>query len=419
MRLLGLDISLARKSSAIPLDELIRRLEAVHETVSGVQVTPENCMESPTVHAIVTAISRRIATLPVHVLRKVEVTTESGTRTRKERIPNHPVERLLSRPNEWQSRVSYWLDATSWLVRYGNFYAIKARGVTGPIRRLLPIIPSNVQPEQDANWNVTYRIAQGGGESRVYIPSQVLHARGAARDGLEGNSPVMDAREAIALEIAAEKFGASFFGNGAMPGLLFTYAQGFKGHATNEQRQQFIEDFHNAYGRRGRFKALMLPQGIELGSSVEVQNDKAQFLETRKLQRNIIAGAFGVPAHMVGDMERSTFSNIEHQSLEFVQQVVLPYVRIFEAAMERDLLTDEDRNSGVVIRFNVDAALRGDFKSRQEGLKIQREAGVISPNDWREHENMNPISEDDGGETYWQQGPSGQRGPEGNDDPGV
>ncbi len=103
---------------------------------------------------------------------------------------------------------------------------------------------------------------------------------------------------------------------------------------------------------------------------------------------------------------------MEHQSLEFVQMVVLPYVKIFESAMERDLLTDEDRAAGLILRFNLDAALRGDFKSRQQGLMIQRNMGVINANDWREHEDMNPISAEDGGEDYWKQGPSGQNAPQ-------
>ncbi len=401
MKLFGWELS--RKSSDVSLDTLIRRLQAVHDTVSGIQVTPDTAMQSPTVHALVTAISRRIATLPVHVLRSTTV----GGRTRKERVPSHPVEKLLNRPNDWQDRVSYWLDATSWLVRYGRYYAYKARGVTGPIRRLEPLPPSSVRIEQDDNIAVRILVATNGGQ-KEYTPSQIHHARGPARNGLEGDSPIMDVREAIALEIAAEKFGASFFGNGAMPLIIFNYIKGSQGHKTDEERRQFIEDFQNAYKGSNRFRAMIMPKSIEAGKPIPVENDKAQFLETRKYQRTVIAGAFGVPPHMVGDLERGTFNNVEQQSLDFILNVILPYVRIFESAMERDLLTDEDRNSGVIIRFNLDGALRADFRSRQQGLKIQREAGVISPNDWREMEGMNPIDEEDGGNTYWQQGPSGQ-----------
>ncbi|MPZ58449.1 MAG: phage portal protein [Rhizobiales bacterium] len=414
MKLFGLDITLASKSEAISLDTLIRRLEAVHETVSGVSITPENCMESPTVQAIVMAVSRRIATLPLHVLQKVE----SNDRASKEPLPNHPVQRLLNRPNDWQTRTSYWLDATSWLIRYGNHYAFKARGTTGPIRRLEPLLPSAVTVEQDDDLTVRYLVIQRSGGRRELRPDEVHHARGPARDGLIGNSPVIDMREAIALEIAAEKMGAAVFGNGATPGMIFEFMEGSQGFRTDEERRQFIEDFGQAYGKRGRFRAMLMPKGIKLGTPITVENEKAQFLETRQYQRTVIAGGFGVPPHLVGDLSKGTFNNVEQQSIAFVQNVVLPYVKMFESAMEAQLLTVEDRNSGVIIRFNLDGALRGDFKSRQEGLQIQRQNGVINANDWREHEGMNPISPEDGGDEYWRQGPSGQSGQTAADDAG-
>jgi HK97 family phage portal protein len=222
-----------------------------------------------------------------------------------------------------------------------------------------------------------------------------------------GDSPIMNMRESIALEIAAEKFGASFFGNGAMPLIMFTYMQGSQGHKTDEDRQRFIDEFQAAYRGKGRFRAMLLPRGITAGDPVPVDNDKAQFLQTRKYQRTVIAGGLGVPAHHVGDLERATFNNVEQQSLDFDVNCVLPYGRIFESAMERDLLTDEDRAGGIIIRFNLDATLRADFKTRQEGLKIQRENGIINPNQWREREGMNPRT-DPGGDQYWDQGPSGQ-----------
>jgi HK97 family phage portal protein len=312
--------------------------------------------------------------------------------------------------------VSYWLDATSWLVRHGNHYAYLQRGSTGPIRRLIPLPAGRVQPRQSEDFTATYHVQQAAGEAREYTASQIHHARGAARDGFLGDSPISDVREAIALEIAAERFGASFFGNGALPGIVFGYKDGFTGFATAEEREQFVADFQRKYGAGKRFRSLLLPKGLGIEQTLAVENDKAQFLETRKYQRTVIAGALGIPPHLVGDLERATFNNVEQQSIDLVTNAVLPVVRIFEASMERDLLTPEDRRSGVVIRFNLDGALRGDFATRQAGLKIQREAGVISPNDWRETENMNPISADDGGDTYWQEGPSGQGAQRGSTD---
>lgn len=403
MKLGPFQISLSRKATEMSIDTLIRRIDAIYETSSGVSVTPETCMRSPTVQAIITAVTRRIEISPVHVFQK---TTSKG-RTKKEPLPDHPVEKLLQRPNDWQTSTSYWLDATSWLIRYGNHYAFKARGVTGPIRRLEPLIPSSVSVEQNDNLEVRYFVTRSHGARIEYDPSQIHHVRGAARNGLVGDSPVMDVREAIALEIAAEKMGASVFGNGAMPGIVFKYAEGSQGHKTDEERARFVEEFQAAYAKRGRFRAMLMPRGIDMGTPIGVDNDKAQFLETRQYQRTVIAGAFGVPPHLVGDLSKGTFNNVEQQSIAFVQNVVLPYARMFESAMEAQLLTTEDRRAGVIIRFNLEGALRADFKTRQEGLAIQRQNGVINSNEWREQEGYNPRDDEDG-ETYYATGPSGQ-----------
>lgn len=406
MNLLGLNLSWSHKQATLTLDQLIQRLEAVYATSAGIAIDPETALQAPTVLACVRAISGYLSALPLHVYLK----STSNGRTRKEELPNHPVARLLRAPNAYQDRVTYWLDATSWLMRYGNFYAFKARGSTGPIRRLEPLMPASVTVKQEDDLSVTYRVTRSGGEQRMYTADEIHHARLMSRDGVVGDSPIVNARDSIALEIAAERFGAAFFGNGAMPSVVFNYMTGTTGHRNEAERKQFIEDFQAAFTGRGRFRAMLLPRGIEMSRDpIAMDNDKAQFLQTRKYQRTVIAGAFGVPPHLVGDLERATFNNVEQQSIDFVQNVVLPYARVFEAAMERDLMTDEDRSSGVIIRFNLDAALRGDFTTRQEGLKIQREAGVISPNDWRENEGMNPIAPDDGGNDYWRQGPSGQR----------
>jgi HK97 family phage portal protein len=393
-----------QKNATLTLDQLIRRLEAAYETVSGITVTPETALQAPTVQAVIRAIGGSIATMPIHV----QLKTTSKGRDAKEPLPNHPVARLLNAPNAHQDRVTYWLDATSWLLRYGNHYAFKARGQTGPIRRLESLPPQAVTAEQADDLTVTYRVTEARGGQRTLLASQMHHARLASRDGVVGDSPVVNARESIALELAAERFGAAFFGNGAVPGLIFQYVAGSAGHRNEDERKQFVTDVQEAYAGRGRLRAMLLPKGVELADDpVTINNEQTQFLETRKYQRTVIAGAFGVPPQFVGDLERATFNNAEQQSIDFIQNVILPIARVFEAAMERDLLTDEDRAGGVIIRFNLNGALRGDFLTRQQGLKIQREAGVINPNDWREVEGMNPRT-DPGGDAYWEQGPSGQ-----------
>lgn len=390
--------------AGLTIEQVIERWQIANAGAAGIAVGPENCMSSPTVAAIVTAITRRISSLPIEVVAR----KESNGRVTTERLPNHPVAKLLAKPNHWQDPVQFWQDAASFIARHGNFYAWKVRGQTGPIRELLPLHPGAVQVTQEVDWTVIYRVTLPGGQYREASPGDVMHARGPARDGLVGNSIVMDIREAIGLEIQAEKMGASVFGNSALASIIFRYAEGFAGHKTDEERAKFVEDFQNVYSRTGRFRAMLLPKGIEVDNTQGAENEKAQYTETRQHQRTVIAAAWQVPPHMVGDLSRGTFNNVEQQSLDFVGNVILPYVRMFEAAMDRALLTDDDRRAGIGVRFNLAGALRGDFKSRQEGLKIQREMGVISANEWRQAEGMNPLAEDDGGDIYWQKGPSGQ-----------
>jgi HK97 family phage portal protein len=380
-------------------EDVLSRLIAAQEGTLGVDVTPDNCMASPTVHAIVTAVTRRFAVTPIHVYK----TGSSANGQTKEKLPNHPVARLLRSPNRWQTSKDFWSDATSTYLRHGRFYSFKSRGSTGPIRELLPIDPKRVTPTQDDNFNVEFEVS--GTPTTTYPLDKFFHARATARDFLKGDSPVADVATAIGLEIMAEKFGATFFKNGAFPLLVFNFQEGSSGFETEEQSKQFISDFKEAFGGDKKNNSMLLPKGIDKPTPLKFEHDKAQFIETRKYQRTVIAGAFGVPPHLVGDLERATFNNVEQQDGDFTLNVIMPIAQCFEAAMERDLLTTKDRNDGIVIRFNLDAVLRADFKSRQEGLKIQREMGALNPNEWREIEGRNPR---EGGDEYWNDGPSGQ-----------
>lgn len=398
MKILGFEIRREQKDMDLPV--LLQRFWAAHQNSWITGVTPDTCERSPTVKAIVTAVSNRLAVTPVHLYRRA---TSKGRET-KEKLPNHPVARLLEYPNEHQTRTNFWADATSCLLRYGNFYAYKGRGQTGPIRFLTPMKPGAVAVEQDMTTGaITYRYGSGP-QQQTYTLRQLLHVRTAARNFICGDSPVEDVAPTIALEIAAEEFGLSFFQNGALPLMVFKHMQGSKGFKTAEQEKQFTDDFQKAFGGEKRHRALLLPAGVETGDPIRIENDKAQMIESRRYQRTVIAGAFNVPPQYVGDLERATFNNVEQQTIGFTSDVIYPIAQAFESALERDLLTEEDWRDGVVIRFNLDSILRADFKSRQEGLQIQRQNGVLSPNEWREIEGKNPIAPDKGGEDYLRPG---------------
>ena len=375
------------------LEQLLRQIASTFETVSGVAVTPENCMQSPTVHSIVTAVQNRLAISPPLVMRE---SRNSNNRVIKEALPNHPIAKLLNKPNSWQTTDEYFGDAASSLLRFGRYHAFKGQGQTGPIRYLEPLEAAAVDIERDIESGVI-RFRYNG---KTPIEQKKMHyARLGARDYLRGDSPVMDVRESIALEIAAERHGATFFANGAMPLIYFKLMEGFADFKDDESKLNFLEGVKKAFGGEKKFSTMMLPKGMEM-DTLSIDNEKAQFLESRKFIRTVIAGAFGVPPHLVGDLERATFNNVEQQDTDFVINVVLPIARRMEAAMERDLLTDEDRKAGVIIRFDLDSVERADMKSRNEALKVAREWGVINPNEWREKINLNPLTDEEGGEEY-------------------
>ena len=380
------------QSKSRQFETVLQRLIAAQEGSLTADVTPDSCMASPTVHAIITAITRRMAVTPVHVYKKVE----RDGRDTKERIPDHSVAKLLRQPNSWQSSYEFFQDAASVFIRHGRFHSYKGRGSTGPIRELVPLDPCSVKPELDSNWMPTYRVTQPGGGQKIYTPDKMFNVRGPARDFIKGDSPVTDCAQAIALEIMAERFGAAFFQNGALPLLIFRFLEGSAGFETAEQEKQFMEDFQRAFSGKKVHRGMLLPKGFDKPETVSVEHDKAQFLQTREYQRTVIAGAFGVPPHLVGDLARGTYNNVEQQDKDFTLNVIMPIVKAFETSMERDLLTPTDRNGGVVIRFNMDATLRADFKSRQEGLWMQRQAGVINANEWREIEGRNPRDDEEG-----------------------
>lgn len=376
-------------------EDVLRRLVMSQEGTLGSFVTPANCMQSPTVNAIVTAVSRRIAVTPLHIYEK----TQKNGKDIKEALPNHSVARLLNRPNSWQSHYEFWQDAASTVMRYGNFYSWISRGSTGPIRELLPLGANSVKPEQDdSTWAVTYRVGQKGA-TKTYPAREIFHARGPARDFVEGDSPVKDVQVAIALEILAEKFGANFFNNGALPLLIFSHLEGSSGFETPEQEENFLKDLKEAFGGSKMLSSMLLPKGLDKPESVVTDMEKMQLVEARRFQREVIAGAWGVPQHLVGNLENAHYNNVEQQDKDFTQNVVLPVVRMFESAIERDLMSEEDRRRGIIARFNLDSIMRATFKERQEGLQIQRQNGIISADEWREHEGMNP-RDDDYGDRY-------------------
>ena len=224
-------------------------------------------------------------------------------------------------------------------------------------------------------------------------PSEVLHIPGLGFDGLVGYSPIAMAKNAIGLSIATEEYGSKFFANGAAPGGVLEHPGSLKNPA------RVRESWNQAFGGSANAnKVAVLEEGMHF-TPISIAPDQAQFLETRKFQLNEIARIFRVPPHMIGDLERATFSNIEHLSLEFVKYSLDPWLVRWEQSMSRALFTDDEKKN-YFIKFNVDGLLRGDYQSRMSGYSVGIQNGFLSPNDVRELENMDLIPDELGGNRY-------------------
>ncbi len=289
----------------------------------------------------------------------------------------------------------------SHLLLWGNAYAQIVRNGRGEVLGLYPLMPNKMKVDRDERGNLYYEYSRttedantlGKKQKVILRPTDVLHIPGLGFDGLVGYSPIAMAKNAIGLAIATEEYGAKFFANGATPG-------GVLEHPGIIKDPQKIRDSWNAayQGSANAHKVVVLEEGMKY-QSIGISPEQAQFLETRKFQINEIARIFRVPPHMVGDLEKSSFSNIEQQSLEFVKYTLDPWVVRWEQAMTRVLLLDSEKPR-YFIKFNLEGLLRGDYQSRMNGYAIGRQNGWMSANDIRELENLDRIPAEEGGDLY-------------------
>ena len=230
-------------------------------------------------------------------------------------------------------------------------------------------------------------------DSVILRRDEVFHVPGLGFDGLVGHSPIAMAKNAIGMAIATEEYGAKFFANGANPG-------GVLEHPGIVKDPKRVRDSWNAVyqGSGNAHRIAVLEEGMKF-QPVGIPPEQAQFIATRKFQINEIARIFRIPPHMIGDLEKSSFSNIEQQSLEFVKYTLDPWVVRWEQAIQRSLFLESEKHR-YFVRFNVDGLLRGDYLSRMNGYSIGIQNGFLSPNCVRELENMNLIPDEEGGNSF-------------------
>lgn len=286
------------------------------------------------------------------------------------------------------------------LLLWGNAYAQIIRNGKGEVVALYPLMPNKMQVDRDENGELCYIYTRSSDEAKtmegvtVYLtPRDVLHIPGLGFDGLVGYSPIAMAKNAIGLAIATEEYGAKFFANGAAPSGVLEHP------GTIKDPSRLRENWNSTFGGSANSgKVAVLEEGMKY-TPISISPEQAQFLETRKFQIDEIARIFRVPPHMVGDLEKSSFSNIEQQSLEFVKYTLDPWVIRWEQSLSRALL-NEDEKRKYFFKFNLEGLLRGDYESRMSGYAVARQNGWMSANDIRELENMDKISAEDGGDLY-------------------
>ena len=362
-------------------------------SAAGQTVNERTAMQVTAVYACVRILSESIAGLPLHVYRY----KDRG----KEMVPDHPLYPLLhDEPNPEMTSFIFRETLMGHLLLYGNAYAQIIRDGLGRVKWLYPLLPDRMDVSRDKDGQLVYTytryLDEFGGKQRYeevkLRPDQVLHIPGLGYDGLIGYSPIAMAKNAIGMSMAAEEFGSTFFANGAMPSGLLEHP----GVVKNPERLR--ESWHAQFSGKNSHNVAVLEEGMTY-KPMSVPPNEAQFLETRKFQIDEIARIFRVPPHMVGDLDKSSFSNIEQQSLEFVKYTLNPWVVRWEQAMHKALLLPAEKQH-YFVKFNVDGLLRGDYQSRMNGYAIGRQNGWLSANDIREMENLNPVPEEEGGNLY-------------------
>lgn len=360
-------------------------------TTSGNNVTEYSAMQTTAVYSCVRILSEAVASLPLYIYRY------NGNA--KERVYDHPLYHILhDEPNPEMTSFVFRETLMSHLLIWGNAYAQIIRDGAGRVTSLYPLLPDKMQVDRDESGEIFYIYTRTTDENPnfkehgnvILRKEDVLHIPGLGFDGLVGYSPIAMAKNAVGMTMACEEYGASFFANGASPGGVLEHPGILKDPA--KVRDSWNEVYK---GTSNAHKVAVLEEGMKY-QQIGIAPEDAQFLETRKFQIDEIARLYRIPPHMVGDLEKSSFSNIEQQSLEFVKYTLDPWVIRWEQSLMRALFSKEEKKL-CFIKLNVDGLMRGDYESRMSGYATARQNGWMSANDIRELEDMNPIPDEEGG----------------------
>jgi HK97 family phage portal protein len=368
------------------------KLLSLLQTTAGVVVDETTALRATAVWACVRVISEDVATLPLFMYERLD--------RGKRRAPEHPLQPLLhDQPNPEMTALQFRETLTAHLLTWGNAYAYIVRDGKGVPRELWPLLPDRTRLQRDPRTRALFYEIHDTPDVKadprwVAFSENVLHIAGLGFDGLKGYSPIAMFRQAIGLGMAAEEFGARFFGQGTHMGVTFEHPG--PGPLSETAYTRLKTELTEKYGGLGRSHLVMILEEGMKANKLGIPPDEAQFVETRKLQVTEIARIFRVPPHKIMDLERATFSNIEEQGLDYTVSTLRPWLARWEQAIRVKLLTSEERRR-FFAEHVVEGLLRGNTQGRYSAYATGRQWGWLSINDIRELENLNPI---DGGDAY-------------------
>lgn len=368
------------------------------QSTAGKVVNENTAMQTTAVYAAVRILAESIASLPLHVYRK----GAEGNHVKAEDFSLFYL--LRFKPNPEMTSFIFRETLMTHILLWGNGYGQILRNGRGEVVAIYPLLPSKMTVERDEKGQLYYRYLRNDqelptmkGNTVILMPEDVLHIPGLGYDGLVGYSPISMTKNAIGLSLAAEEYGSKFFANGAAPAGVLEHPGVIKD--VSKLRESWNSTFG---GTANAGKVAILEEGLHF-HPVSMSPQDSQLLETRQYQLTEIARIFRIPPHMLADLSKATYSNIEEQSLDFVKFTLTPWIARWEACLTDALLSREEQKQ-YEIRFNVDGLLRGDYKSRMEGYAVGINNGFLCPNDVRRLENLDLIPDEKGGNNFLIQG---------------
>ena len=366
-------------------------------STSGKTVNEKTALSVSAVYACVRVLSESLASLPLDLFKYLP---NRGSEKDRE----HPLYRVLhDEPNPEMTSFTFRETEMSHLLTWGNAYSQIIRNYGGQVIGLYPLMPDRMEVHRDDTTGAIYYVyrvrkddvVEGlkAGDPVRLESDDVLHIPGLGFDGLIGYSPIAMMRNSIGASLAADEYSSKFYENGATPSGVLEHPGVLK------DPEKLRDSWHKAYGGSSNAgKVAILEEGLTF-KSISISPADAQLIEARKFQIEDIARIFRVPPHMIGDLEHATFSNIEHQSLEFVKYTLGPWMARWEQAMDRALLNSSEK-ADRYIQFNAEGLLRGDLKSRNDAYAVARQNGWMSANDIRRKEGLDLIPAELGGDRY-------------------